>query len=296
MPVKHKSQKDVLFDSTVTVLTVLALLITFYPLYFVLIASISRPEAIFSGKVIFFPSGFDLTAYKFIFAEDRIWRGYINTISYTVFGTLYGTIITLLAGYALSRKDLIGRNLIMKLMVFTMFFQGGLIPTYVLVNSLGLINSYFVLIIVGTVWVFNIIIARTFFQSTLPDELLEAAVIDGCGNLRYFLFIAMPLSKSVIAVIALFYAIGQWNSYFNALIFTTDRKLYPLQLVLRDLLVQGQSLAGNTTDLHSRAERQKFAEVIKYATIIVSSLPIICVYPFIQKYFVKGIMIGSVKG
>jgi len=289
---------DVVFNTVVTALTVLALLVCLYPLYFVLIASVSQPEDIVSGKVFLLPSGTSFSAYEFIFKEKDIWMGYRNTIFYTVCGTAFGVIVTVLAGYALSRKDLIGRNLIMKIMVFTMFFNGGLIPTYMVVNKLGLINTPFVLIIVGSVWVYNIIIARTFFQSTIPDELLEAAFLDGCGNFRFFVSIVLPVSKAIIAVIALYYAVGHWNSYFNALIYLTKKQLFPLQLILRDLLLQGQQLVSSmdADEIETLVERQRIAEIIKYGIIVVSSVPMICAYPFLQKYFVKGVMIGSVKG
>ena len=199
---------------------------------------------------------------------------------------------------ALSRKELWGRNVIMKLMVFTMFFSGGLIPTYMVVNGLGLVNTRLVLILLGSVSVYNMIIARTFFQNTLPEELFEAAELDGCGTARFFLQIALPLSKAIVAVIALYVAVSHWNSYFTAMIYTTNTKLYPLQLVLRDILILGQSLTNITdaSELEAMAERQRIAQIIKYVVIIVSSAPAIAAYPFLQKYFVQGVMIGSVKG
>lgn len=287
-----------MFDVAVTVIALLALLVTFYPLYFVAIASISSPEQILSGKVIFAPSGIDFSAYRYIFEDSRIWTGYRNTVFYTVLGTLFGVTVTLLCGYALSRKDLLGRGIIMKLLVFTMFFNGGLIPSYLVVKNLQLLNTPWVLILLGSVWVYNIIISKTFFEQMIPQEILEAAYMDGCGNVRFFISIVMPLSKAVAAVIALFYAVGHWNSYFNALIYVNDRDLYPLQLILRDILVQGQAVAPPTdaSEIEALAEKQRLAEIIKYGVVIVSSLPLLCVYPMLQRYFVKGVMIGSVKG
>ena len=274
-------REDRIFNITVTVISLVVLVIVLYPLYFVIIASISSPEDISLGKVRFLPSGINFAAYKFVLEEWKIWRGYLNTIFYTFFGTLLGTSVTLMAAFALSRKDLFGRNVITKLFVFTMFFSGGLIPTYMVVSSLH-----------------NMIIARTFFQNSLPEELFEAAELDGCGVGKFFFKIALPCSKAIIAVIALYVGVSQWNSYFTAMIYVTDQKIYPLQLVLRDILILGQQLTQITdpAEIEALVERQKVAQIIKYVVIIVSSLPVICVYPFLQKYFVKGVMIGSVKG
>ncbi len=293
-----KGKEDTFFDIIVAIIAIIALIVTLYPLYFIVIASISDPNAVLLGDVILLPKGINFVGYKYIFEEQKIWLGYRNTIFYTVVGTLFGVTVTLLAGYALSRKDLIGRNVIMKIMVFTMFFNGGLIPTYMVVSSLNLVNNPLVLIILGSVWVYNIIITRTFFQSTLPEEMREAAFIDGCGNLRFFISIAIPLSKAIVAVISLFYAVGHWNSYFNALIYITKKELHPLQLILRELLIQGQSLVTNmdSSEMESLIERERIAQAIKYGVIIVSTLPVIIAYPLLQKYFVKGVMIGSIKG
>ena len=295
---KRIGRQDRIFNFIVAFMSLIALIITLYPLYFVLIASISSPENVLAGKVILKPVGVTFSGYEFVFREKDIWLGYRNTIFYTFFGTLFGTAVTIMAGYALSRKDLYGRPVIMKIMVFTMFFKGGLIPTYTVVSSLNLVNSPLVLILLGSVLVFNIIIARTYFQNTLPDELLEASHIDGCGDMRFFLTIAIPLSKAIIAVIALYYAIGHWNSYFNALIYVNKKELFPLQIVIRQILLQGQYLSNavDSTEIEAIIEMQKIAEMIKYGVIVVSTLPVILLYPFLQKYFVKGVMIGSVKG
>jgi putative aldouronate transport system permease protein len=294
---KYKFNSDTLFVCIVTMLSVLALLITIYPLYFIVIASFSSPEAISLGKVVFLPSGINLSAYRFVLSEPRIWLGYRNTVLYTSAGVLCGTMVTLLASYALSRKDLKLNKPITLFMIFTMFFSGGLIPTYIIVSKLKLVNTIYVLMILGSVNVYNMIIARTFFQN-LPKELLEAAQIDGCNNTRFFFRIALPLSKAIIAVIALYYAVGHWNSYFNAMIYVSNRKLFPLQLILREILVLGQSLTNITdpSEVEALVARQQVAQIIKYVVIIISSLPVICVYPFLQKYFVQGVMIGSIKG
>lgn len=300
----HDGQKikaigfDRVFNIIVTVISLAALVAALYPLYFVLIASISSPEDITLGKVIFLPSNINFRAYQFVLEEARIWLGYANTIFYTVFGTLLGITVTLLAAFALSRKELKGRGIIMKLFVFTMFFSGGLIPTYIVISRLHLVNTRLVLVLLGSVTVYNMIIARTFFQNTLPEELVEAAELDGCGIARFFFSIALPLSKAIIAVIALYIGVSHWNSYFNAMIYVTSQKLYPLQLVMRDILILGQSLTNITdaSELEALAERQRIAQVIKYVVIIISSAPIISVYPLLQKYFVQGVMIGSVKG
>lgn len=295
-----KNRRSKPFNFVTTFLSIIILLITMYPFYFILIASISDPVAIAAGKVIIFPSDIKFVGYKYIFEEPRIWLGYTNTIFYTVSSVILGVMVTTMAGYALSRKDLVGRGLFMKLMVFTMFFSGGLIPTYMLVQDLDLINTRYILIIFASISVFNIILARTYYQTTLPKELFEAATIDGCGNLQFFIRIALPLSKAIMAVVALFVAVWQWNSYFNALIFTTDRKLQPLQIVLRDFLIIGQMLTNTaqmgTVNPDELAERMRIAEMIKYCIILVSSVPILLFYPFLQRYFVQGIMIGSIKG
>lgn len=292
-----RSRQDLVLDILITAFSILALIIAIYPLYFVLIASFSDPGMIAAGKIVLYPKGFTTSAYEFILREKNIWIGYRNTIFYTICSTFAGLAITIPGGYALSRKDFVGRNILMMLLTFTMFFNGGLIPTYITVSNLGLQNTRFILIILGSVSVFNIIVTRTFFASNIPDELLEAASIDGCGNFRFFFSIVVPLSKTIIAVIALYIAVWQWNSYFNALIYATNRQLLPLQLVMRELLIQGQGLAS-TDDLDAASIRylMEISQLIKYGVIVVSTVPIICAYPFLQKYFEKGVMIGSVKG
>ena len=275
----------------------IVLILCLYPLYFVLIASVSDPTMVNSGKVILFPKGITFSAYKFILAEKDIWIGYRNTILYTVGSVLVGSAITIPAAYALSRKDLVGKNVVLKFLTFLMFFNGGLIPTYIIVNKLHLLNTAAILIILNCVTVQNIIVARTFFISNIPDELLEAASLDGCGNLQFFYKIVLSLSKSIIAVIVLYIAVWQWNSYFNALIYTTNRNLQPLQMVLRDILIQGQNLnIGEEMDAAMIEYMVEIANLIKYGVIVMAIVPILCFYPFVQKYFEKGVLVGSVKG
>ena len=275
----------------------IVLILCLYPLYFVLIASVSDPTMVNSGKVILFPKGITFSAYKFILAEKDIWIGYRNTILYTVGSVLVGAAITIPAAYALSRKVLVGKNVVLKFLTFLMFFNGGLIPTYIIVNKLHLLNTAAILIILNCVTVQNIIVARSFFISNIPDELLEAASLDGCGNLQFFYKIVLPLSKSIIAVIVLYIAVWQWNSYFNALIYTTNRNLQPLQMVLRDILIQGQNLnIGEEMDAAMIEYMVEIANLIKYGVIVMAIVPILCFYPFVQKYFEKGVLVGSVKG
>jgi putative aldouronate transport system permease protein len=287
---------DKLTDVIILILAILVILICGYPLYFVLIASLSDPTAISTGQVILWPHGFNLDAYKYIIKESAFWLGYKNTIIYTLLSVVFGLGVTIPAGYALSRKDFVGRNVFMMIFAFTMFFNGGLIPTYIIVSKLKLVNTATILIILNCVNVFNIIVTRSYFMGNIPDELFEAASLDGCGNFRFFFLIVLPLSKTIIAVITLYLAVWQWNSYFNALIYATNQNLKPLQLVLRELLVQGQSLSATDMEPDQVKYLMKISQLIKYGLIVLSTLPIICVYPFVQKYFVKGVMIGSVKG
>lgn len=273
------------------------LLVVIYPVYFVIVASVSDPTYVNSGEFLLYPKGFTYLGYTQIFKTARIWTSYLNTIIYVIGGTAIGGISSILAGYALSQKKLIGRNIIMALLVFTMYFNGGLIPTYLVVKGLNLTNTRLLLIIMGSISVYNIILIRSFFTSTLPQELQDAAFIDGCGNGKYFFLVALPLSKAIAAVIGLYIAVACWNSYFNALIYVTDRAKQPLQLYLREILLMAQSTADlMESDPQAAALLNRMVEVIKYGVIVVSTVPIICVYPFLQKYFVKGVMIGSVKG
>ncbi|MCP3738603.1 carbohydrate ABC transporter permease [Rossellomorea sp. BNER] len=300
--VVKETNTDKIFKAINYAFLLLALLLVLYPLIYIISASVSNPSDVNSGEMWLFPKGFTLDGYKLIFENDQIWRGYLNTIIYTVLGTAVNLLFTLPAAYALSRKDLVGRNIFMGIFVFTMFFSGGLIPSYLLVKNLGMLDTIWAMILPNAVAVWNLIVARVFFQVTIPKELEEAAVIDGCTNLKMFVKIVLPLSTPIIAVMALFYGVGHWNGYFNALIYLSDKDLFPLQLVLREILVlqaMSSDMAGGAISSsmaeaqHSKAE---LAQIIKYGVMIVSTLPIIIVYPFLQRYFVKGVMIGSVKG
>ena len=277
---------DKTFDRLVTILVVLILISIFYPLYFVVIASISNPDLVSAGKVWFWPKGISFEGYEFILKDVRILRGYLNTIIYTGGGTFLALLLTIPAGYALSRRDLKGSKLIMLFFVFTMYFSGGLIPMYLVVKQLGLVDTRAVLIILGSFSVFNLIITRSFYLNTMPLELQEAAEVDGCNIFQYFFYVVLPLSKSIIAVIGLYYAVNHWNSFFNGLIYINNVKLYPLQLILRDTSI---------TDLDMIKRLEQIARTIKYGVILVSSLPVLMLYPLVQKHFVKGVMIGSVK-
>lgn len=292
---KQKSLSDLLFYIFVYIFLTLVCLAILYTLVFVLSASFSEPEAIYQGKVWLFPKGFTLEGYQRVFRDHRIWKGYRNSIMYTTLGTFISLSLTLTSAYALSRRDLVGRGVLTAFMVFTMFFSGGMIPTYLLIKNLNMLNTIWAIILPSAVSMTNVIIARTFFSTTIPDELLEAAEIDGCGNTRFFFSIVVPLSQAIIAVIALYYAVGIWNEYFTALLYLDDSKLYPLQLILREILIQSQ-MSEMVTDLIEADQLQRVSEIIKYALIIVASVPMLILYPFLQRYFVKGVMIGSIKG
>lgn len=294
---KQKTKKgDRVFDVINYLLLGIFALIVVYPLYFVVIASISDPTLVNSGQVLFYPKQITFEGYRLIFERDEIWRSYANTIQYTVFGTLLGVTVTMMVAYCLSRPDFEGRKFLMTFLMITMYFGGGLIPTYLLMSNLGLVNTRMILILMGSVSVFNIIMAKTFLQSSLSPDLYEAAVLDGCSDVKYFIQIVIPLSKAVIAVLVLYYGVAHWNDYFNGLIYTTDEELQPLQLVLRSILVTNQLIAQDMTNIENALEAQRIVEIMKYGLIIVSSIPVLIVYPFIQKHFNQGVMIGSVKG
>lgn len=294
-----QSWDDIIFSFICNFFLVVFVIAVFYPLYFVVIASFSDPVFVNSGTPLLYPKGFNFNGYLEVFQDKRIWSGYINTIYYTVCGTLLGTIVVMMSGYAFSRKDLPGSRILMKLYVFTMYFGGGLIPTYLVVSRLGLVNTRAAVIILGSVSVYNIIVVRSFMLSNIPEELLDAAKIDGCGNGRFFTQIVLPLSKAIVAVMVLYIAVGYWNSYFTAMVYVTDEGMYPLQLQLRKILLTATAATSQGQDvidpelMKSLTDR---VQLIKYGTIVVSTAPIICLYPFVQKYFVKGVMIGSIKG
>ena len=296
------TKTDRLFMIFTYIFVILSVLIVLYPLIYIVSASISDPQAVNSGKMYLFPKGVTMEGYKIILENNSIWRGYLNTIYYTVLGTSINLLVTLPAAYALSRADFYGHKVFTSFMLVTMFVSGGLIPSYLLIKNLGMLNTVWALVIPGAVSVYNIVVTRTFFQSTIPREMGEAAIIDGCSDFKLFWTIILPLSTPIIAVMALFYGVGHWNGFFSALIYLSDKTMYPLQMVLREILVL-QDFSSNATNGSMTGEmaelmfsRQQLSAVIKYGVMIVSTLPIIIIYPFLQKYFVKGMMVGSVKG
>lgn len=293
--IKYKSPADRIFGAAVVLLSILVFAIVAYPLWFVLIASVSNSNLVNLGKVTIFPKDIRFYGYQQVFQDARIWRGYLNTIIYVVLGTLLNMAVTMPAAYALSRPDFKGRGKIMFYFVFTMFFSGGLVPLYMTISSLGLISTRTILITIVAVNTYNLIIARTFIESSIPNDLYEAAVIDGCSHFKYFFKVVMPLSKAVAAVLVLYYAVFHWNDFFNALMFNSNNKFEPLQIVLRRILLLNEAFASGSGAVGG-GYAQSSADQVKYAVIIVSTLPILCVYPFIQKYFEKGVMIGAVKG
>lgn len=292
-------RSDRVLDGVILAIMILLLLAAVYPLYFVVIASFSEPSRVVAGKVVLWPSGFTLAGYRRVLEYEKIWMGYRNTLLYTMSHTVIATLITLLTGFTLSRKSLPGRRGIMLFMAFTMYFSGGMIPSYLLLKQIGFVGNPYLYVLIGSVSVYNVIITRTFMESNIPDTLMEAAQIDGCSMRRFFIGIVLPLSPAIIAILALFYAVGQWNSWFNAMLYLRDNQM-PLQNILRNILKtssltseMGMESAIGSSD----ADAQMLAvESMRYAVIIVSSLPVMCLYPFVQKYFIKGIMVGAIKG
>ncbi|MFR2839238.1 MAG: carbohydrate ABC transporter permease [Zhenhengia sp.] len=292
----NETRQDKVFNAINTAILWLVLILVAYPLIYVLSASFSNPQAVSSGKVWLWPVDFTLRGYEVVFQHPDIVRGFFNAIYITVLGTVVQVIITIMAAYPLSRKTLYGKGVITLFFTFTMFFGGGLIPTFILINNLGLYNTYWALILPGAVGVYNVIVARTFFQTTIPEDLFEAGQLDGCSDFRFLMSVVLPLSKPIIAVLVMFYAVGHWNSYFGPMIYLADKQLYPLQIVLRNILVQNQFDSQMMMDVASMEQQKGLAELIKYAVIVISSLPMLILYPFIQKHFVKGVMIGAIKG
>ena len=289
----RKISGDMAFRIINGILLGIVALIVLYPLYFIIIASFSSPEAVLAGKVVLFPVDINFDGYLKILERQDIWRGYLNTIIYTVLTVILALAVTVPAGWALSRKTLPGKKLWMVYFIIPMFFGGGLIPFYNVMSSLGLVNTIWAIVLPSILSVWNLFMTKTFFESSISDGLIEAAKIDGAGQFRIFFAIVIPLSKAILAVMALYYAVGQWNSYFNAMIFLQDETLYPLQLVLKEILIASESTVGGSGE--TILEQFRLANQLKYVSVIVSSLPVLCLYPFVQKYFVQGVMIGSLK-
>ena len=290
----RSSRTDRLFYAINCVFLGLLALIILYPLYFIIIAAISDPDAVLAGEVVLYPVKVTLSGFQKILERTDVWRGYLNTIIYTVLTVVISLVVTIPAGWALSRKTLLGKKLFMIYFIIPMFFGGGLIPFYNVMSSLGLVNTIWAVILPSVLSVWNLFMTRTFFESSIPDGLVEPARIDGAGEFRTFFSLVLPLSKAIIAVMALYYAVGQWNSYFNAMIFLQDENLYPLQLVLKEILIASESTMGGSGE--TILEQYRLANQIKYVSVIVSSAPVILLYPFVQKYFAHGVMIGSLKG
>ncbi len=291
-----QAKGDYLFQIINYIFLFLCFILVSYPLLYIVSASLSDSEAVIRGDVWLLPVGFDLRAYEEVLKNDSIVSGYINSIIYTFFGTIFNLVLTILVAYPLSRKKLYGKGPITWFFLITMFFSGGLIPTYIQMESLGINNTRWVIILLGGISIYNMLVMRSFFSNTLPEEIYEAANLDGCGDMRTLISIVLPLSKPIIAVMVLYYAVGHWNDYFKSLIYLSNPELSPLQLVLRELLVlnkiDGQQLQSAT----EMANRAGVYELLRYAVIVVASIPVLVIYPFVQKYFVKGVMIGSVKG
>lgn len=289
---------DQVFNVCNYILLGLMFVVVAYPLIYILSASFSDSKAVVSGEVWLWPVGFDLKAYRTIFSEERIMTGYMNSLIYTVFGTIFNLILTTLTAYPLSRKKLFGGKVLTWIFMFTMFFSGGLIPQYILVRSLGLLNTRTAIIVIGGVSIYNMIVMRSFMTSSIPEDLYEAASLDGCSDVGILFRIVLPLSKPILAVMVLYYAVGHWNDFFNVLIYTSSPELKSLQMVLRELLLQNKlSTTLNTiASVETIANRMGMYELLRYAVIVVASVPVLCIYPFVQKYFVKGVMIGSIKG
>lgn len=298
-PVK-RCREDVIFDTVIFIILTLILFIVAYPLYWVIISSFSDPTAVSAGKVLLRPIGFTLKGYAEVFKNSQVMRGFFNSIVITFVGVCVNLAVTLPTAYALSRDNFSGKKPITVFYMITMFFGGGMIPTYLVVKNMQLLNTIWALVLPGCLSVYNMIVARTFFKSNISEELYEAGEIDGCTQSRFFFQIALPLSKAIIAIMVLYYGVGHWNSYFSALLYISDQDKYPLQLVLRNILITNQTALSQTaTTAAARAalqEQQQLIDVMKYSLIIISSVPVLIMYPLVQKHFVKGVMIGSVKG
>ncbi|MEC2342499.1 carbohydrate ABC transporter permease [Paenibacillus barengoltzii] len=289
-----ESAGDRIFLGFIYVILTLLVIIVLYPLIYIISSSISSPAAVTSGRVWLWPVDLSFRGFEELFRRGEVITGYLNSIFYTTAGTLISVTLTIMIAYPLSRRSFFGRNALMMFITFTMIFSGGLIPTYMVVKGLDLIDTRWALLIPNAIWVWQVIIARSFFQISIPEELLEASEIDGCSDLRFIWSVVLPLSKPIIAVLVLMYAVGQWNAYFDALIYLKSADLFPLQLILRSIIIQNNS--GSNMDAIAMVEKQQLAELLKYSLIVVATLPVLIIYPFVQRYFVQGMLVGSVKG
>ena len=293
----NDSLSNKIFDIFNYSILCLFVLVCLYPLYYIVMVSFSSQVT----GVYLLPKNPSLDAYKLILGDSKIWIGYGNTIYYTVFGTLANLAVTLPCAYALSRKDFVGRGIVTAFVMVTMFISGGLVPSFLNISSMGLINTRIIIILIGLTSAYNIVVSRTFFATSIPSELLEAAKIDGCGNFNFFVRIVLPLSKPIMAVMALYFGVARWNSYFTEMIYLKDTAKYPLTLFLRRLLSNIQELQalireGLIEDVSTVVASMQLSTVMQYVLIVVSTVPMMVIYPFMQRYFAKGVMIGSVKG
>jgi putative aldouronate transport system permease protein len=292
----RENSRDEIFLAVINTLLIAGVICVLYPLYFTVIASFSDPQAVYQGRVVFTPIGFTFEGYERLFLDPAIPRGYLNSIIITVCGTSISVFLTIAAAFALSNRYLIGKGFFTGFFAFTMFFNGGMIPTYLLIRNLGLIDTYWALILPGCVGAWNLFLVRTFFRVSIPEELYEAATIDGAPVTLYFYKIVLPLSKAIVSVMILYYGVGYWNLFFSALLYIRNEVRYPLQLVLRNIILANESLALSDLDAQTVAARQRIADLLKYSSMIVASIPLLVVYPFFQKYFSQGVMAGSIKG
>lgn len=297
-----KKKKISLFDACNMLFMLFVLFVTIYPMYFTIIASFSDPGAVAKGEVVWTPVGLTVDAYKHVFAYKQIWTGYANSIYYTVFGVAFNILLTIPAGYAMSKKYLPYRNVVLVFFMITMYVGGGMVPAYLLRKSLGLLNTRLVIVLAGGISIYNMIVTRTYFSTSISESLYEAADIDGAGEIKKFLSIGIPLAKPIIAVMVLYYAVGHWNDYFTALLYISDSELEPLQSVLRRVLILNQNalntdiLATQTMEqIAANVKRAYAAYTMKYSMVFIASAPLLIAYPFVQKHFVKGVMIGAVK-
>lgn len=290
------SKEDYIYNIINYILLTFFILLVLYPLIYIVSASISDHKAVVSGKVWLFPVGLNVNAYKAVFGNDSILKGYANSLLYMSFGTFISVSLTILAAFPLSRKEFYGKGIFMGIFLFTMLFSGGLIPTYLVIKKLGLLDSRLAIILPNSLGIWNVIVTRTYLKSTITDELYESAQLEGCTDIKFLFSFVLPLSGSILAVMTLYYAVGIWNSYFDALIYLKSSDKFPLQIILRNILILNQSDGGMIKDISVIARKQGLADVMKYALIVVSSAPLLIIYPFVQKHFVKGVMIGSVKG
>jgi putative aldouronate transport system permease protein len=292
-PIKD-SAGDKVFLISIYVILSLVFIVVLYPLVYIVSSSFSSPAAVTSGRVWLWPVDLSLRGYTLLFENPKIMTGYANSLFYTTAGTIISVILTIMISYPLSRKTFFGKNALMMMITFTMLFSGGLIPTYMVVREVGLIDSRWALLIPNAIWVWQVIIARSFFQNSIPDELIDSSEMDGCSDFRFIRSVVIPLSKPIIAVLVLMYAVGQWNAYFDALIYLKSANLFPLQLILRSIIIENNS--SGIMDAMKLVERQQLAESLKYSLIVVATLPVLIIYPFVQRYFVQGMLVGSVKG